>query len=349
MNIDKKRFGEIAVSLGLVSEDRLREALAYQEAEKTGGHLVRLGEALIKLGYIKPSDAFYIFQAQHAPKNQSDGRFVGQKLHGVQLNQFIGKGGMGEVYMGEHLDLGRKVAVKFLNPALAADDKYVERFLWEAQSAAKLDHPNIVHTYDIGAFRSTFYIIMQYLEGKSLATVITEGGYLTISKAINIVCQAAQGLACAHKGNIIHRDIKPENLMISEQGHIKIMDFGLARSLEHYKGLTTTGQVMGTPEYISPEACCGEEVGARADIYSLGITFYETVTGNPPFHSKPPVAIMLDHISTVPPSPDKINPYISSDLAKMIMVMIAKKTGKPLSQYGLRDRRSKKTGKIFSG
>ena len=325
MNVDKKRFGEIAVSLGLVSEDKLREALAYQETQKSEGHFVRLGEALIRLGYIKPSDAFYIFQAQHAPRHQGDGRFLGQKLHGVQLNQFVGKGGMGEVYMGEHLDLGRKVAVKFLNPALAADEKYVERFLWEAQAAAKLDHPNIVHTYDIGAFKSTFYIIMQYLEGKSLATMIANGEYFAISTAINIICQAAQGLACAHKGNIIHRDIKPENLMISEHGHVKIMDFGLARSLEHYKGLTTTGQVMGTPEYISPEACCGEEIGPRADIYSLGITFYEILTGNPPFHSKPPVAVMLDHISTVPLSPDKANSHISLDLAKMVMVMIAKK------------------------
>ena len=294
---------------------------------------LRLGETLINLGHLKPSDAFYIFHAQHSMTHSNDARFLGQTLCKIQLIRFIGRGGMGEVYMGEDVELKRKVAVKFLNPALAADEQYVERFLWEAQAAAKLDHPNIVQTYDVGAFESTFYILMQYVEGRSLDRLIQEGR-VPIEKAINIIYQAAKGLESAHKSHIVHRDIKPENLMIAYDGFVKIMDFGLARSMEHYKSMTATGQVMGTPEYISPEACQGEKIDERSDIYSLGITFYESLTGAPPFHSKPPMSIMLDHISAPPVLPEKIVPEIPSALSKIILTMLAKNPNDRYSSMG---------------
>lgn len=331
----KHKFGEIAVSLGLLSETALKESLEYQQKEKEKGNHIRLGDVLIKLGYLKRNDAINIFQQQHIPKSNSSGRFIGQELQGIRLDKFIGKGGMGEVYVGEQMDLGRKIAIKFLSPTLAADSQYVIRFLWEAQASAKLDHHNIVQTYDVGAFENTYYILMQYVQGVPLSKIITQEKILSISKATEIMIQVAEGLNAAHKANIIHRDVKPENIMITPDGTAKVMDFGLARSLERYKCMTATGQVMGTPEYISPEACRGEKVDARGDIYSLGITFYECVTGNPPFYGKSAMAIMLDHISEPPTPPKKFNIEIPNRLSNLILNMISKN---PENRYPNLDR-----------
>ncbi|NOZ79157.1 MAG: serine/threonine protein kinase, partial [Acidobacteria bacterium] len=239
----------------------------------------------------------------------------------------IGRGGMGVVYKAEEESLDRFVAVKVLGEHLTQDEGYVKRFQREAQAAARLNHPNIVQIYFIGEDDGRHYFAMEYVSGQSLQEILRIRGKLPPGEAIQLVLQAASGLAAAHAAGIIHRDIKPANLMITREGHVKITDFGLARPTEAATRLTATGMLMGTPAYLAPEQCLDKTIDQRADIFSLGVTLFEMVTGRRPFEASSPVALLKIIADAVPPALDHVSADPDDPLRRILARMLAKDPG----------------------
>ena len=213
----------------------------------------------------------------------------------------IGAGGMSDVYKAKDHVLGRFVAIKVLKPEFSEDRGFVAKFRTEAQSAAGLEHPNIVNIYDVGSEEGLHYIVMEYVEGITLKTYIEKKGQLSFKEAVSIAIQVARGIEAAHNKQIIHRDIKPQNLMISTEGKVKVMDFGIARAASSN---TVSSDVMGSVHYSSPEQARNGFVDGRSDIYSLGIVMYEMVTGRVPFDGDTTVAVAIQHLQEemTPPS-----------------------------------------------
>jgi eukaryotic-like serine/threonine-protein kinase len=240
---------------------------------------------------------------------------------------------MAEVFLARDQLLDRAVAVKVLFPEFASDPKFVERFRREAQSAANLNHPNIVGVHDWGQERGTYFIVMEYVEGRSLAQIIHEDGPLPEDRSISIASDIAAGLAVAHRNGVVHRDIKPGNVLITAAGEVKVTDFGIARATnaQPQDGLTQTGAVMGTASYLSPEQAQGHQADPRSDIYSLSIVLYEMLTTRPPFSGDTPVAIAYKHVQEPPTPPRQLNPNISPNLEAVIMRGLAKD---PQQRYG---------------
>ena len=202
----------------------------------------------------------------------------GQKINErYEIIRSIGEGGMANVYLGYDEILDRNVAIKILRGDLSNDEKFVRRFQREALSASSLSHPNIVEMYDVGEDNGLYYIIMEYVEGKTLKQLLKKRGSLTLSEAIDIMVQLTDGMAHAHDSYIIHRDLKPQNIMIQDDGQIKITDFGIAMALNSTQ-LTQTNSVMGSVHYLPPEQASGKGSTTKSDIYSMGIIFYELLT-----------------------------------------------------------------------
>ncbi|MHB1324492.1 MAG: protein kinase domain-containing protein, partial [Coriobacteriia bacterium] len=208
-----------------------------------------------------------------------------------RVTEKIGSGGMADVYKSVDEVLGRTVAVKVLHPRYATDPSFVARFRQEAQAAANLSHPNIVNMYDWGREGETYYIVMEYVNGTDLKSLVTQRGPLDSMKAAEYAQQVCAALSVAHGYDIIHRDIKPHNLVLTPDGTIKVMDFGIARAGN--TTMTQTGSVLGTAQYISPEQAQGKALGPASDLYSLGVTLYELVAGKLPFDADTPVATAL--------------------------------------------------------
>ena len=207
----------------------------------------------------------------------------GQKINDrYQIIKSIGEGGMANVYLAFDTILERNVAVKVLRGDLANDEKFVRRFQREALSASSLSHPNIVEVYDVGEDDGIYYIVMEYIEGKHLKQLLKRRGKLTLEEAVDIMLQVTDGMAHAHDSYIIHRDIKPQNIMILENGLVKITDFGIAMALNSTQ-LTQTNSVMGSVHYIPPEQASGKGCTIQSDVYSMGILFYELLTGTLPY------------------------------------------------------------------
>lgn len=245
----------------------------------------------------------------------------------------IGAGGMGIVYRALDEALQRHVALKTLLPALAADPEFVARFKREAQSAAALNHPNITQIYTIGQEGTVPYFAMELIHGRSLEAIIKEKGAVGPAEATGHVLQAARGLRHAAQKKLIHRDIKPSNLMLTEDGVVKITDFGLAKAARCETQLTATGEVLGSPGYISPEQAQGATLDVRSDIYSLGAAFYHLVTGRLPFEAPTPVAMIVKHMSEPLRSPRALNPAVPYPVASAIQKMMAKRPGERFQDY----------------
>ena len=245
----------------------------------------------------------------------------------------IGAGGMGVVYLALDEALQRQVALKTLLPALAADPEFVARFKREAQSAAALNHPNITQIYTIGQEGHVPFFAMEFIRGRSLEAILREKGAIPAAEAAGYVLQAATGLRHAAQKKLIHRDIKPSNLMLTEDGVLKITDFGLAKAARSETQLTATGEVLGSPGYISPEQASGAALDARSDIYSLGATFYHLVTGRLPFEAPTPVAMIVKHMSEPLRSPRAVNPAVPYPIASAIQKMMAKRPGERFQDY----------------
>ncbi len=234
----------------------------------------------------------------------------------------LGSGGMADVYCAEDTQLGRQVALKLLYRRFAEDDEFVERFRREASSAAGLQHPNIVQVFDRGEWDGTYYIAMEYLEGRNLKQVVRDHGALDPALGVDLVIQILKAARFAHRRGIVHRDIKPHNVIVDDEGRAKVTDFGIARA--GTSDMTETGAIMGTAQYLSPEQAQGHPVDARADLYSIGIVLYELLTGALPFDAESPVTIALKQVSEDPVPPMQLNPAVSPALDAVVMRALRK-------------------------
>ncbi|MFL5955584.1 MAG: Stk1 family PASTA domain-containing Ser/Thr kinase [Gaiellaceae bacterium] len=245
------------------------------------------------------------------------------------IKRKLGSGGMADVYLAEDQELGRRVALKLLNDRHAADEQFVERFRREAQSAAGLNHPNIVSIFDRGRAEGTYYIAMEFLDGRTLKELLVRNGPTPIPIAIDYARQILGALSFAHRNGIVHRDIKPHNIVVGGDGRLKVTDFGIARS--GASQMTEAGSIVGTAQYLSPEQARGAPVDPRSDLYSLGIVLYEMLTGKVPFTGDTPVEIAMKHLSQVPEPPSELRPELPHDLDAVVMRALAKE---PDLRYG---------------
>jgi serine/threonine-protein kinase len=243
-----------------------------------------------------------------------DGRYM--------IRRRLGSGGMADVYLAEDQELERQVALKMLNERHAADEQFVERFRREAQNAAGLNHPNIVSIFDRGRAEGTYYIAMEFLDGRTLKELLVKNGPTPIPIAIDYSRQILNALSFAHRHGIVHRDIKPHNVVVGPDGRVKVTDFGIARS--EASQMTEVGSIVGTAQYLSPEQARGAPVDARSDIYSLGIVLYEMLTGKVPFVGEAPLDIAMKHLQAVPDPPSKLRPEVPHDLDAVVMRALAK-------------------------
>jgi len=253
-------------------------------------------------------------------------RKCGGVMGGFQLLEVIGEGGMGEVYKAKQISLDRVVALKVLLESFARDRDFVARFEREARTAAKLSHPNIVGAVDVGKAGERHYFAMEFIDGRPVTALLKEKGKLPEEEALDIVIQSARGLDYAWRNGMVHRDIKPDNLLMTAEGVVKIADLGLAREAGCNSAgrLTQAGAVVGTPYYVSPEQIRDENVDIRADIYSLGVTFYQLVTGDLPFKGRDSLAVVSAHLHASPRPVDEVDPEVSPGVARVIGVMMAR-------------------------
>ncbi|MEO7326661.1 MAG: protein kinase [Dokdonella sp.] len=243
----------------------------------------------------------------------------------------LGRGGMGVVYKGYEGSLNRYVAIKVLADSLAHDEGIKERFLREARSMAALNDPHIIQIYFIGEDEGQTYFVMEFVEGESLGSMLKRDHKLTVEQSAKVIQQTAMGLSTAHDRGVVHRDIKPGNLMISSRGSVKIADFGIALSNQDLsKKLTTTGEFVGTPGYLSPEVCLGKPVDQRSDIFSLGIVLFEMLTGKMPFNDESPLGLMLEVVKADIPDVRQLNANVDAQIAQVLKKMIAKE---PADRY----------------
>jgi beta-lactam-binding protein with PASTA domain/predicted Ser/Thr protein kinase len=239
-----------------------------------------------------------------------------------RIQRKLGAGGMADVYLAEDQELGRRVAIKILNGRHANDAQFIERFRREAKNAAALNHPNIVSIYDRGNAEDTYYIAMEFLDGRTLKELIISRGAAPINVAIEYARQILSALRFAHRHGIVHRDIKPHNVLVDAEGRVKVTDFGIARA--GTSQMTETGSIVGTAQYLSPEQARGGEVDQRSDLYSLGIVLYELLTGKTPFDGETPVEIAMKHLSNAPKPPSRLRPDIPPELDMVVLRALAK-------------------------
>ena len=241
----------------------------------------------------------------------------------------LGRGGMGIVYQAYDKQLKEQVAIKLLSPLLSTDNEALERLTREVSLARRVTHPNVIRIHDIGEVNGLYYVSMEYFGGTNLKEHLKRSGPLSLLGAYQILSQMCSGLEAAHSQGVIHRDLKSQNVMVGPSGQIKIIDFGLARSI-HLEGMTATGLIMGTPEYMSPEQVSGKHADERADIYALGVILFEMLTGRVPFTGESAIAVGFQQLKDPPPSPRSINPQIPEEVEKIILKALEKN---PIHRY----------------
>ncbi|MCI0340408.1 MAG: protein kinase [Planctomycetales bacterium] len=351
---EDRLLGEILLRRGLLDEATLREAqLAAEEAG------VSLAEALVATGALTDAqvdsarrlledrgDSGATISASEAedsgatpatrpargrvaPEEDGSGvrardALVGQTIGGIEILSVLGEGGMGVVYKGRDRALDRTVALKLLPSRLRGTSDQIERFKREARAAARLEHPNVVQVYQVGEHGGRHFIVMQFVEGESLAAAIRREGAIEPVRALRWMLDVSRGLAMAHEMGIVHRDIKPDNILVTRRGEPKLADFGLAREVESQSEISQSGQVLGTPYYMSPEQCDAQPADGRSDIYSLGATLYHMLTGRRPFEADNPLQVMLKHLKEPLVPPGKVRRGIPEPAAALCSRMMAK-------------------------
>jgi serine/threonine protein kinase len=259
------------------------------------------------------------------------GSVIGTVLSGrYRLESKLGSGGMSTVYLAEDETLQRQVAVKVLHAEISDQPDQIERFRREARAVAKLSHPNVVSVIDAGEDLGHPYIVFEYIEGETLKQRIERLGRLPLDESAAYAIEVGRGLAAAHGRRLVHRDVKPQNVLIDPEGRAKVTDFGIARSLEA-KGLTATGRVLGTTDYVAPEQAMGQAIDSRSDVYSLGVLLYEMVTGDVPFHAETQVGVAMKHVNEPLPAVETRRPEVSAALAAVVETATAKS---PEHRYG---------------
>ncbi|MBR1654655.1 MAG: Stk1 family PASTA domain-containing Ser/Thr kinase [Clostridia bacterium] len=256
-----------------------------------------------------------------------EGRIIGNRY---EIIEKVGSGGMATVYKARDTILNRYVAVKVLRDEFTTDEEFIKRFNTEAQSAARLTHPNIVSVFDVGQEYNIYYIVMELIQGKTLKQIISEEGALPWKWTVNIAIQICSALEMAHKNGIIHRDIKPHNIIITEDGIAKVTDFGIAKAVSN-STITAFGTTIGSVHYFSPEHARGGYTDAKSDIYSLGVVMYEMITGRVPFDADTPVSVALKHMQEEPIEPAKLNSRVPEAVNQIILKAMKKDTS---ARYG---------------
>jgi serine/threonine-protein kinase len=251
---------------------------------------------------------------EHRPSRVVDGRY--------RVSDRIGSGGMATVYRAEDLVLGRTVALKVLHRCLADDDELVSRFRREAMSAAVIRHEHVVAVYDRGTWEGTHYIAMEYVDGRSLKSIVREEAPLAPQRAIDLAVQLLRAAACIHSHGVIHRDLKPDNAIVDGDGRLKVTDFGIAHT--EVSDLTRTGSIIGSVRYLSPEQADGRALTASSDLYSVGVILYELLTGRVPFDGEGAVSVALKHINERPAPPSGFNASIPPELEAVVMCALEK-------------------------
>ena len=280
-------------------------------------YCVNCGEKLIPTGEVNPSPTRTLFTVF---KDLTIGSTFADRY---QVIEELGLGGMGRVYKVLDKTVDEKVALKLHNPDIAAQEQTIERFRNELKLARKISHRHVCRMYDLSEADGMPFITMEYISGEDLKSLIRRAGQISVGKAINLTQQICEGLVEAHHTGVVHRDLKPQNIMVDMDGNAKITDFGIARSIKT-KGLTGTGIIIGTPEYMSPEQVEGKPVDQRSDLYSLGIILYELVTGKLPFEGDTPLSVAVKHKIEEPRAPQDINAQIPRDLNRVILKCMAK-------------------------
>src|SRR3954466_15028175 len=241
-----------------------------------------------------------------------------------ELEELVGTGGMSSVFRAHDKLLERKVALKVLHEQYTEDDEYVERFRREARAVARLSHPNIVTVIDRGEADGRQFIVFEYVDGENLKSAIEARGPMPTEQAVALAHQIARALAFAHEHGLVHRDVKPQNVLLNGDGRAKVTDFGIARSMDVKHGMTQTGAVLGTSDYIAPEQAQGQTISAQTDVYSLGVVLYELLTGEVPFPGENFVAVAMRHINEPPPSARARRPDVSPRLDAALQRAMAK-------------------------
>jgi eukaryotic-like serine/threonine-protein kinase len=275
---------------------------------------------------------------------------AGQRVFGgrYEARRLVGSGGMAEVYLAYDQLLDREVAVKALNDHLARDPQFVERFRREARSAARLSHPNIVSLHDYGQTKDAYYIVMEYIEGRTVADLIAGQGPINPVRVAEIATEVASALERAHQSGLVHRDVSAGNVMIGVSGEVKVTDFGIARVMDEHDQQTTDGAsaVFGTAAYISPEQAQGQEVDERTDLYSLGVVMFEMLTGRLPFIADNSLALASQHVLNEPPRPSSLNDSIPPQLDAIILRALAKR---PEARFQSANEMREELGRFVAG
>jgi serine/threonine-protein kinase len=310
-----------AVDRQLVTAQELRTASEHKEKLATRGRQRPMGEVLVDLGFLTRTQ---LNRLQGV--NDDSGGQPAQQIPGYQLLNKCGAGAMAVVYRAKQMSLDRVVAVKVLPRRLSKNKEFVERFYREGRAAAQLNHNNIVQAIDVGEAGGYHYFVMEYVEGCTVYDELAEGTVYEESEAIGIITQIARALQHAHERGIIHRDVKPKNIMLTRDRVAKLADMGLAReAADHEAAMAEAGRAYGTPYYISPEQIRGEvHIDCRADLYSLGATFYHMVTGRVPFEGATPSAVMHKHLKEPLTPPDHLNTRLSAGCGAMIEMLMEK-------------------------
>ena len=317
------RFEHYVLDRGLVTEEEMRQARQLLNQGEEGGRRVSVPEALVQLGAMTRSQAQRVLGSL---KEETASPTI--QIPGIQLLERLGRGSQAVVYKGRQLSVDRLVAVKVLLSRAARDPEVRRRFVQEARAAAKLSHNNIVQAIDAGESEGYSYFIQEFIDGTTVYDLLkTRGGPLPEEQALEIVIHIAEALAHAHSRGFIHRDVKPKNIMLTKEGVAKLADMGLARhTSDAGAALEEAGKAFGTPYYIAPEQVMGSpNVDFRADIYSLGATFYEMLTGRPPYAAPTPQQVMQKHVSGTLVPPDHVNPALSAGVSEVVEVMLSKR------------------------
>jgi eukaryotic-like serine/threonine-protein kinase len=365
------RFGEIVVREGFAAKSAVQECLSIQEKLRSFGvEPKRIGEIMVEKGYLTDDDVKEIIAAQESkgaapdePKSavrkvteysNSDDEFVPPKeLAGYEIAELLGRGGMGSVYKARQTSLDRTVAIKILPPRTAKNRSFIQRFISEARTVARLNHKNIIAGIDVGEDKGFYYFVMEYVEGESLAKVIERDGPMDEEDALAVMEQITKALDHAAKNNLIHRDVKPQNILIDTNDQAKLCDLGLAQTMNSLNGSQsksgeTRNAPLGTPHYLSPEQARGEsDLDIRSDLYSLGATFFHMLTGRTPFEGNSPMVLMTKHLTEDPVDPRKINSSISKAASNLVLALLEKdRNDRPQSPENLlEDLERVRTGK----
>jgi len=317
------RFEQYVVERGLAAEEEMKAARRLLNEASAQGKPLTLPEALVQVGALTPNQARRVLGTL---KEETASPTI--QIPGIQLLERIARGSQAVVYKGRQISVDRIVAVKILLSRGARGPEARRRFVQEARSAAKLSHSHIVQAIDAGETEGYPYFIQEFVDGKTVDDLLKEGGGpLPEPKAVKIIIQIAEALAHAHSRGFIHRDVKPKNIMLTKDGAAKLADMGLARQAgDATIALEEAGKAFGTPYYIAPEQVLGDpNIDARADIYSLGATLYEMLTGRPPYSAPTPQQVMQKHVSSTVTPPDHVNPDLSAGVSEVVEVMMSRR------------------------